>query len=183
MVGMGSKILKRPEDLPYAIKLTEGCVWSYMSTATGIMPETFTLATCKGEGNEVCPWNEPTWYSYISPPSDTIIAAAAKHDVILSTHIGKKKRNLPEAVEKVAGPPGSPVSHVGLTEDTQSRHVTLTEDGGAMLAVQPFADVEDRPPAPRIGGSSPSLTDPDTAAPVEPAPVVPALDPYEQWLK
>ncbi|KAJ8104619.1 hypothetical protein OPT61_g10660 [Boeremia exigua] len=39
MFGMGAKIFDRPEDLEIAKKLTEGCIYAYDMTATGIMPE------------------------------------------------------------------------------------------------------------------------------------------------
>jgi mannosyl-oligosaccharide alpha-1,2-mannosidase len=55
MFGMGAKVFQRPEDLDIAIKLTEGCVWAYSATASGIMPETFDTFVCK---TNKCSWEE-----------------------------------------------------------------------------------------------------------------------------
>lgn len=40
------------EDLSIADKLTEGCVWAYASTASGIMPDTLIATPCRGSRNE-----------------------------------------------------------------------------------------------------------------------------------
>ena len=62
MVGIGSKIFSRPQDLDVAIQLTDGCVWSYNITASGIGPEIFTVATCGGidekQTGEKCKFSE-----------------------------------------------------------------------------------------------------------------------------
>lgn len=46
MVALGSKVFNRPEDLENARKLTNGCVWSYNITASGVMPESFSVRRC-----------------------------------------------------------------------------------------------------------------------------------------
>jgi mannosyl-oligosaccharide alpha-1,2-mannosidase len=46
MLAMGSKIFSRPHDLRLAEKLTDGCVWAYNATRTGIMPENFHVEVC-----------------------------------------------------------------------------------------------------------------------------------------
>ncbi|KAL7775405.1 hypothetical protein CFE70_009248 [Pyrenophora teres f. teres 0-1] len=65
MFGMGSKIFNRPEDLEIAKKLTEGCVWSYDMTQTGIMPESFEVAPCEDMKN--CAWNETAYWEALDP--------------------------------------------------------------------------------------------------------------------
>lgn len=65
MFGMGAKIFNRPEDLEVAKKLTEGCVWSYGMTQTGIMPESFEVAPC--ENMKDCAWNETAYFDAIDP--------------------------------------------------------------------------------------------------------------------
>lgn len=54
MVGLGARINNSPEELATAIKLTESCVWAYQNTASGIMPEIFSVAACPSEGS--CEW-------------------------------------------------------------------------------------------------------------------------------
>ena len=59
MYAMGAKVFDRPEDLETAKKLTDGCVWQYSSTTTGVGPEDITPAVCKDMNN--CEWNETEW--------------------------------------------------------------------------------------------------------------------------
>jgi len=65
MFGMGAKIFNRPEDLEIAKKLTEGCVWGYDMSQTGIMPESFEVAPC--ENTKDCAWNETAYWDAIDP--------------------------------------------------------------------------------------------------------------------
>ncbi|ODQ64906.1 seven-hairpin glycosidase [Nadsonia fulvescens var. elongata DSM 6958] len=46
MFAMGAKALNRPQDLIIGEKLTQGCVWAYGATRTGVMPENFHVARC-----------------------------------------------------------------------------------------------------------------------------------------
>lgn len=59
MFGLGAKIFDRPEDLETAIKLTDACVWSYASTASGVSPEDISPLVC--DDMTSCTWNETTW--------------------------------------------------------------------------------------------------------------------------
>ncbi|KAH7333794.1 glycoside hydrolase [Pyrenochaeta sp. MPI-SDFR-AT-0127] len=68
MFGMGAKIFDRPEDLIIAKKLTEGCVWSYDMTASGIMPESFEVAPCQNV--KECTWNETAYWELLDPRSE-----------------------------------------------------------------------------------------------------------------
>lgn len=45
------------DDLEIAAKLTNGCVWAYESTASGIMPDTVTFEPCP-DHNLDCEWND-----------------------------------------------------------------------------------------------------------------------------
>lgn len=46
MYALGSRVFGRSADLDVAAKLTDGCVWAYNSTRTGIMPESFHIRRC-----------------------------------------------------------------------------------------------------------------------------------------
>jgi len=63
MLAIAGKIFNRPEDVIDGKKLTDGCVWAYRSTITGIMPETFTAIPC--ESREKCEWDEEKWYEAV----------------------------------------------------------------------------------------------------------------------
>jgi mannosyl-oligosaccharide alpha-1,2-mannosidase len=68
MFAMGAKVFNRPKDLELAAKLTDGCVWAYESTASGIMPETFEVVACDSRTD--CHWNETKWYEEIDPNAE-----------------------------------------------------------------------------------------------------------------
>ncbi|KAH4260117.1 alpha-1,2-Mannosidase [Parastagonospora nodorum] len=68
MFGIGAKLFNRPNDLEIAKKLTEGCVWAYDMTQTGIMPESFEAIPC--ENAQECAWNETLYFETIDPNAD-----------------------------------------------------------------------------------------------------------------
>lgn len=72
MVGIGAKIFNRPEDLSTALKLTEGCIWAYQSTPTGVMPEMFQCSPCDDDETR-CKWEPWRWFD-ASPPEDQATA-------------------------------------------------------------------------------------------------------------
>ena len=65
MYALGSKIFDRKDDLDIAAKLTDGCVWAYEATKTGIMPESFQMIPCKSMTS--CMFNETLWYEKLDP--------------------------------------------------------------------------------------------------------------------
>ena len=65
MFGIGAKIFDRKDDLGIAAKLTDGCVWAYEATETGIMPEDMTLIPCDDRAS--CAWNETRWGEALDP--------------------------------------------------------------------------------------------------------------------
>lgn len=65
MYGLGGKIFGRGGDIDKAKKLTDGCVWAYQSTPTGLMAEYAHLVACPAL--EKCPFNESTWYEDLDP--------------------------------------------------------------------------------------------------------------------
>lgn len=68
MFAMGAKLFDRPDDLDIAKKLTEGCIYSYNMTATGIMPEAFDGIPC--ESRQSCAWNTTKWWDTLDPRSE-----------------------------------------------------------------------------------------------------------------
>lgn len=65
MLGVGAQVFGHSEDLELAKQLTDGCIWAYESTATGIMPERFLAVPCKD--NNDCPWNQTAWREALDP--------------------------------------------------------------------------------------------------------------------
>lgn len=56
MVAVGAKAFGIEGDLDLAAKLTDGCVWAYEATNTGIMPERFKLLPC--DKDTTCEWDD-----------------------------------------------------------------------------------------------------------------------------
>lgn len=68
MYGLGGKIFGREKDLEIAKQLTDGCVWAYQSTVSGIMPEGFQVLPCPTL--EKCEFNQTLWYETLDPSKD-----------------------------------------------------------------------------------------------------------------
>ncbi|KAI8939502.1 hypothetical protein NX059_003273 [Plenodomus lindquistii] len=73
MFAMGAKIFERPDDLEIAKKLTEGCIWSYDMTQSGIMPESFEVIPCEDATN--CAWNQTAYWEALDPSYSYRIAS------------------------------------------------------------------------------------------------------------
>ncbi|KAI1378079.1 glycoside hydrolase family 47 protein [Hypoxylon crocopeplum] len=65
MFGMGGKIFEVPEDVEIGKRLTDGCVWAYESTPSGIMPEGATVVPCADVNS--CHWNETLYWQWLDP--------------------------------------------------------------------------------------------------------------------
>ncbi|KAL6870558.1 glycoside hydrolase family 47 protein [Trichoderma novae-zelandiae] len=68
MYGLGGKIFGRDQDLETAKRLTDGCVWAYQSTVSGIMPEGSQVLACATL--EKCDFNETLWWEKLDPAKD-----------------------------------------------------------------------------------------------------------------
>lgn len=56
MFGMGGKVFNMPGDVDIGRRLTEGCVWAYSATKTGIMPDSFSVRECVNGSD--CSWDK-----------------------------------------------------------------------------------------------------------------------------
>ncbi|KFA72899.1 hypothetical protein S40288_02162 [Stachybotrys chartarum IBT 40288] len=68
MFALGGKIFGRDEDIETAKQLTDGCVWAYGATPSGIMPEGSEVVACPTL--EKCEFNETLWYESLDPSKD-----------------------------------------------------------------------------------------------------------------
>ncbi|KAF7588307.1 hypothetical protein BBP40_005906 [Aspergillus hancockii] len=89
MFAVGAKLFGIESDLDLAAKLTDGCVWAYESTKTGIMPEGFIMMPCKKD--EPCEWNEAEYWRALDPHEEARVAR------------GKQQREQQENSAKVEG--------------------------------------------------------------------------------
>jgi mannosyl-oligosaccharide alpha-1,2-mannosidase len=69
MFGMGGKIFEIPADVEIGKKLTDGCVWAYESTLSGIMPEGAHVLPCRDAKN--CHWNQTLYEQALDPQYDS----------------------------------------------------------------------------------------------------------------
>ncbi|KAH8701860.1 glycosyl hydrolase family 47-domain-containing protein [Talaromyces proteolyticus] len=74
MFAVGAKLFGLEKDMDIAAKLTDGCVWAYESTATGIMPEAFEMLPC--EDPVSCTWNETAYLEVMDPYEKSRISQA-----------------------------------------------------------------------------------------------------------
>lgn len=61
MFAIASKVFNEPDDFEIGRQLTEGCVWAYQQSPTGIMPEIFSLLPCPDLDGVQCEWNQTEW--------------------------------------------------------------------------------------------------------------------------
>lgn len=69
MFAYGAKIFGRTKDVKIGAELTEGCVWAYNVTNTGIMPESFIMTPC--DSIKGCEWNEIKYYEELDPYAES----------------------------------------------------------------------------------------------------------------
>ncbi|BAE54674.1 unnamed protein product [Aspergillus oryzae RIB40] len=91
MFAIGSKLFGIDNDLKLAAKLTDGCVWAYESTKTGIMPEQFQMIPCKED--EPCVWDEAKYWKALDPNEKERIAWG-KQQKELSAKMEEKKEEV-----------------------------------------------------------------------------------------
>lgn len=107
MVAMASRIFNRPADLEIATQLTEGCIWSYHATQTGLGPEIFHFIPCGNADTPAtndCLWSEERWLkaveeqraSEFNPPP--MRASGWKKPTVLDI---VKKHNIPKGMTGV----------------------------------------------------------------------------------
>ncbi|RFU28407.1 hypothetical protein B7463_g7950, partial [Scytalidium lignicola] len=98
MVGMGAKVFGLEDDLEIAKKLTDGCVWAYDVTPTGIMPEFSTLIAC--EDRNECTWNETAYNLALDPMGESRDEQVQKYLENLEFRKEEEKRARIEAVKQ-----------------------------------------------------------------------------------
>ncbi|KAF2187279.1 glycoside hydrolase family 47 protein [Zopfia rhizophila CBS 207.26] len=106
MVGIGSKIFERPDELDIARKLVDGCIWAYDSMPTGIMPESFVAVPCPDPKD--CTYSTEKWHEAVindrSIRSTLDVARIIREDGLVPgfTEISDRRFLLrPEAIESV----------------------------------------------------------------------------------
>ena len=107
LFGIASKIFNEPDDLEIGKQLTQGCVWAYQHSPTGIMPETFTMMACQDLDGLQCEYNQTEFEIEARRPKCDAFAGADDYcpknllpDGWLSS-LDAKYNLRPEAIESV----------------------------------------------------------------------------------
>ncbi|KAF2000312.1 glycoside hydrolase family 47 protein [Amniculicola lignicola CBS 123094] len=66
MFALGGKIFQDAEHVKIGRKLTDGCVWAYKSSQSGIMPEVSHLLPCSAVNSTNCEWDEKVWLEEVA---------------------------------------------------------------------------------------------------------------------
>jgi mannosyl-oligosaccharide alpha-1,2-mannosidase len=103
MFGMGAKIFDRPNDLEVAKKLTEGCIWSYNMTQSGIMPESFEAIPC--ESAKECSWNETMYRETLDPRSDDRLQSYKEQMQVYHSQLASASSWYEEQLAAMTAPP------------------------------------------------------------------------------
>ena len=133
MFAIGAKIFNRKEDLDLAGKLTDGCVWAYESTTTGIMPEHFLALPC--ESREKCPWNETAYWEALDPYKSTRIATSPAQ-AVLEEKDSTVNEVVDEAVEGQLETEAQQANASNVTKESTSDETTEPGSGRTMAKRQ-----------------------------------------------
>ena len=105
LFSIASKIFNEPDDLEIGRQLTQGCVWAYQHSPTGIMPETLTMMACQDLDGYQCEYNQTDFETEAGRPKCESVAGAECPENQLPDgwlHANDPKYNLrPEAIESV----------------------------------------------------------------------------------
>ncbi|KAG6095029.1 hypothetical protein E4U31_006049 [Claviceps sp. LM219 group G6] len=105
MYALGGRLFGRQKDIEYAAKLTNGCVWTYQSTTSGIMPEFGYLVSCPTF--KQCSFNETLWRQALDPLADSRDQQIEQHE---QRKAERQKEDMTSALEERSGTSGIPVT-------------------------------------------------------------------------
>ncbi|KAM5355431.1 hypothetical protein ACJ41O_002077 [Fusarium nematophilum] len=108
MMALGGRLFNREQDVEAAVKLTNGCIYTYGAFPHGIMPETFYMVPC--DSKDSCEWDEKRWKEGVLKAAGIKEGETAQVDAIIKderlpkgfTGIPDRRYILrPEAIESV----------------------------------------------------------------------------------
>ncbi|RDW63984.1 hypothetical protein BP5796_10486 [Coleophoma crateriformis] len=122
MMGMSAKVFGIDADLEIAKKLTDGCVWAYEATKSGIMPEGAKTVAC--ESTVSCPWNQTIYYLAIDPSGD-------QRDYVLAEYDKAKAQAVIDDAAKVAAAKAVAASQTSNAADSPGDAAAGNNEQGA----------------------------------------------------
>lgn len=106
MYAMGAKVFNRPQDLERARKLTNGCVWAYNVTRTGVMPEYFTVRRCPSSSSS----GGSTPECHFDPATANQVSSDENQNLLNKLKARGVDTGSSDAISPVTGPEISPES-------------------------------------------------------------------------
>ncbi|GAP85146.1 putative glycoside hydrolase family 47 protein [Rosellinia necatrix] len=138
MFGMGGKIFDIPADVEIGAKLTEGCVWAYESTPTGIMPEGAHVLPCLDAKD--CHWNQTRYEHALDPSFDS-------RDEQIQAY-NERKAKAKAAAEKEEAEKKKAAQDLASSRRDQVSHNNARVEKRAPVSAAEREDLEDSDPAP-----------------------------------
>ncbi|KAF2827503.1 seven-hairpin glycosidase [Ophiobolus disseminans] len=173
MLGMGAKLFDRPDDLEIAKKLTEGCVWSYNMTQTGIMPESFEAIPCKSTKD--CTWNQTLYSETLDPRAEYRLSSYREQIQNYHSMYASASSWYEEQLAAMTAPPKPSVDPAFPVLATQTPVYADTLDKRQLADSMDDAEVEPTS-APPVGARRDEEEDPeDTPTKVQPSFKVPEV--------
>ncbi|KAK7610299.1 glycosyl hydrolase family 47-domain-containing protein [Phyllosticta paracitricarpa] len=102
MFAYGARLFNRDDDLRIGEELTQGCVWAYNSTTTGIMPEQFIISAC--ESMKGCEWNETQWHLELDPYAEARMETYRRQMAKYKEQVAEAKAKASQAPEATVAP-------------------------------------------------------------------------------
>ncbi|PHH89982.1 hypothetical protein CDD83_4810 [Cordyceps sp. RAO-2017] len=113
MFGLGGRLFSRDADIELAKKLTDGCVWAYESTASGIMPEAANVLPCASK--ESCEFDEALWWAALDPSKDW------REQRVRAWDTQQAKAKTAPAPRRDESPPSGGIQRRAVLPDTRGR--------------------------------------------------------------
>jgi mannosyl-oligosaccharide alpha-1,2-mannosidase len=154
MFGLGAKIFDRPEDMEIAEKLTEGCVWSYDMTPTGIMPESFEVIAC--EDAKECAWNETLYTETLDPRSDYRLERYQEQLVQYQQQYASASKWYDEQMAAFTAAPTTPINTPIQARATPTSSLIYADTLDRRQLAHLVDDAEELPSASASASASPS---------------------------
>ncbi|RDW94030.1 class I alpha-mannosidase 1A [Aspergillus mulundensis] len=123
MFAIGAKLFGIEKDLKLGSQLTDGCVWAYEATKSGIMPEAFQLVPCKK--GEPCEWDEDAYYMAMDPYAD-------KRPISHSKRFADPEKGNWHVVATPESTPSAKEDGTEKSAATEGRHVGTAAGAGAL---------------------------------------------------
>ena len=171
MFAMGGVLFDKEEHITIGSKLTDGCVWAYSVTSTGIMPEGGLLMPCEETWGD-CPYNQTAYWEQLDPYEETrtMIHSPILHQAYPTSTMG---------VETVSVANAPAVATASVAVEHASEIQSELERDDQQLRKRQIQESYPDPAPPQAQAPAPQPQAPEPAAaqpqPAQPQPLAAAL--------